>query len=172
MNIKLLRDGTGMSQRQFSAKFGIPLGTLRNWEQGISQPPEYVYQMIMSRKDRDVMINIETLELLFLTDELQQLLIEGVDDFAEATSQNFKTKLFYDSSSQEEDNQYNIVRDAMLIEDPECYHHDIISCYGSESEEYNVFLVLEDPLDPYIIVDLFQAEKLIIIEKGRKYMTD
>ncbi len=161
-----------MSQRQFSAKFGIPLGTLRNWEQGISQPPEYVYQMIMSRKDRDIMINIETLELFFMTDELQQLLIEGVDDFTEATSQNFGSKLFYDSSSQGEDNQYKIVRDAMLIEDPECYHHDIISCYGSESEEYNVFLVLDDSLDPYIIVDLFLAEKLIIIEKDNKYMID
>ena len=172
MNIKKLRDGTGMSQRQFSAKFGIPLGTLRNWEQGISQPPEYVYQMILSRKDRDVMINIETLELYFMTDELQQLLVEGVDDFADATSQSFRSKLFYDSSSQGEDNQYKIVRDAMLIEDSGCEHHDIISYYGSESEEYNVFLVLDDSSDPYIIVDLFLAEKLIIIEKDNKYMID
>lgn len=118
------------------------------------------------------MINIETLDLLLLIDELQQLLIEGVDDFAEATSQNFRTKLFYDSSSQGEDNQYNIVRDAMLIEDPGYEHHDIISYYGSESEEYNVFLVLDDSLDPYIIVDLFLAKKLLFIEKDNKYMTD
>ena len=118
------------------------------------------------------MINIETLELFFMTDELQQLLNEGVDDFTEATSQNFGSKLFYDSSSQGEENQYKVVKDAMLIEDPGCEHHDIVSYYGSESEEYNVFLVMEDSLDPYIIIDLFLAEKLIIIEKDRKYMTD
>ena len=37
--IKELRKKTGLSQSKFSAKFGIPVRTLQQWEQGISAPP-------------------------------------------------------------------------------------------------------------------------------------
>ncbi len=40
--IKELRKKTGLSQSKFSAKFGIPVRTLQQWEQGISAPPEYL----------------------------------------------------------------------------------------------------------------------------------
>lgn len=29
---------SGFTQKDFSARFGIPLGTLRDWEQGVSEP--------------------------------------------------------------------------------------------------------------------------------------
>lgn len=29
---------SGFTQKEFSARFGIPLGTLRDWEQGVSEP--------------------------------------------------------------------------------------------------------------------------------------
>ena len=35
---KLLRRALGFSQEEFSAKFHIPLGTLRDWEQGRKEP--------------------------------------------------------------------------------------------------------------------------------------
>ncbi len=44
--IKELRKKTGLSQSKFSAKFGIPVRTLQQWEQGISTPPEYVVRMM------------------------------------------------------------------------------------------------------------------------------
>ena len=44
--IKELRKGTGLSQSKFSAKFGIPVRTLQQWEQGISAPPEYLIRMM------------------------------------------------------------------------------------------------------------------------------
>ena len=44
--IKELRKKTGLSQSKFSAKFGIPVRTLQQWEQGISAPPEYLVRMI------------------------------------------------------------------------------------------------------------------------------
>lgn len=34
------------SQSKFSAKFGIPVRTLQQWEQGISSPPEYLVRMM------------------------------------------------------------------------------------------------------------------------------
>ena len=44
--IKELRKKTGLSQSKFSAKFGIPVRTLQQWEQGISAPPEYLIKMM------------------------------------------------------------------------------------------------------------------------------
>ena len=44
--IKELRKKTGLSQSEFSAKFGIPVRTLQQWEQGISSPPEYLVRMM------------------------------------------------------------------------------------------------------------------------------
>ncbi|MDT3844561.1 MAG: helix-turn-helix domain-containing protein [Bacillota bacterium] len=44
--IKELRKKTGLSQSKFSAKFGIPVRTLQQWEQGISSPPEYLIRMM------------------------------------------------------------------------------------------------------------------------------
>ena len=44
--IKELRKETGLSQSKFSAKFGIPVRTLQQWEQGISAPPEYLIRMM------------------------------------------------------------------------------------------------------------------------------
>lgn len=46
MQIKKIRQLTGMSQAQFAAYFNIPLGTLSHWEQGIRKPPQYVVFMI------------------------------------------------------------------------------------------------------------------------------
>jgi putative transcriptional regulator len=36
--IKALRRATGLTQEEFCVRFGIPLGTLRDWEQGRSEP--------------------------------------------------------------------------------------------------------------------------------------
>ncbi len=38
INVKSVREKLGMSQPEFAMKFGIPLATLRNWEQGRRKP--------------------------------------------------------------------------------------------------------------------------------------
>ena len=38
VDVKKVRHGLGMTQEKFAARFGFPLGTLREWEQGIRQP--------------------------------------------------------------------------------------------------------------------------------------
>lgn len=43
---KWLRNKTGLTQQAFCEKFNIPIGTFRNWEQGISTPPKYVYDLL------------------------------------------------------------------------------------------------------------------------------
>src|SRR3954468_823215 len=36
--VKVMRRALGLSQEEFSARFKIPLATLRDWEQGNSEP--------------------------------------------------------------------------------------------------------------------------------------
>lgn len=35
---KIIRRALGLTQEEFSSRFGIPLGTLRDWEQGAAEP--------------------------------------------------------------------------------------------------------------------------------------
>lgn len=44
--VRELRDKTGLTQKEFAGKYGIPLSTLRKWEQRESTPPEYVLNML------------------------------------------------------------------------------------------------------------------------------
>ena len=38
--VKVMRRALGLTQEEFSARFRIPLGTLRDWEQGKSEPDQ------------------------------------------------------------------------------------------------------------------------------------
>jgi putative transcriptional regulator len=38
IDVKAIREKTGMSQQRFCATFGISIGTLRHWEQGLRSP--------------------------------------------------------------------------------------------------------------------------------------
>ena len=44
--VKELRNSTGLSQQAFARQYGIPVSTLRKWEQGEASPPAYVLQML------------------------------------------------------------------------------------------------------------------------------
>ena len=49
--VRELRRGMGLSQSQFAAKFGFPLATLQNWEQGRARPdtPTQVLLAVIAR---------------------------------------------------------------------------------------------------------------------------
>jgi putative transcriptional regulator len=38
--LKVIRRALGLTQEEFAARFQIPLGTLRDWEQGAAQPDQ------------------------------------------------------------------------------------------------------------------------------------
>lgn len=46
MEIRKLREMTGMSRSVFASKFGISVRTLEKWEQGRSEPPGHTARMI------------------------------------------------------------------------------------------------------------------------------
>lgn len=47
MTIKELRTITGLSQGKFAQYLGIPTINIQHWEQGVSNPPEYVLNLII-----------------------------------------------------------------------------------------------------------------------------
>ena len=46
VHIRELREKTGLTQKAFSELYGIPVSTLRKWEQGEASPPPYVIELI------------------------------------------------------------------------------------------------------------------------------
>jgi putative transcriptional regulator len=38
--VKIIRRALGLSQEDFVARYHIPIGTLRDWEQGIAEPDQ------------------------------------------------------------------------------------------------------------------------------------
>ena len=174
MELKELRQILGMSQRQFASVTGIPLGTLRNWEQGLSEPPEYVYKMVINAIRRDMMINVETVKFVKMLEELAELMEGGIAEFAEATETNRHEKLFYDASTRDEKGRCRIVLDSCVVDDPECRHHDVVSYYEDYiNGKYTVRAVLEgeDADAPYLEVRVDQNEELIIVEPGHWYFS-
>lgn len=45
-NVREIRETTGMSQSKFAKEYGIPVSTLRNWEQGNNSPAPYVLKLL------------------------------------------------------------------------------------------------------------------------------
>lgn len=44
--MKELRENTGLTQKAFAKMYGIPVSTLRKWEQGESRPAPYIMSML------------------------------------------------------------------------------------------------------------------------------
>lgn len=57
LDIKRIREATGLTQREFAATFGISLGTLRHWERGDRAPrgPALVLLTVMARDPRAIL---------------------------------------------------------------------------------------------------------------------
>ena len=54
---KLIRQRLGISQIEFAARFRVPVGTLRDWEQGRKKPdaPALAYLRVIAREPEAVM---------------------------------------------------------------------------------------------------------------------
>jgi len=53
---KFIRRALGLTQEEFSARFRIPLGTLRDWEQGAAEPDQAAraYLTVIARNPKAV----------------------------------------------------------------------------------------------------------------------
>lgn len=59
--VKTLRRALGVTQEEFATRFGIPLGTLRDWEQGRTEPdqPARAYLRVIAYDPRAVQRALE-----------------------------------------------------------------------------------------------------------------
>jgi putative transcriptional regulator len=59
--VKIIRQALSLSQEEFSARFHIPLGTLRDWEQGRKDPDAAAraYLVVIGRKPEAVLEALE-----------------------------------------------------------------------------------------------------------------
>lgn len=55
--VKTLRRALGLTQEEFATRFQIPLGTLRDWEQGRGEPdqPARTYLKVIARDPKAVL---------------------------------------------------------------------------------------------------------------------
>jgi len=55
-NVKKLRESLAMTQEEFAAAYRIPVGTLRDWEQGRKRPdaPARAYLIVIARNPKAV----------------------------------------------------------------------------------------------------------------------
>jgi putative transcriptional regulator len=58
---KIIRRALGMTQEEFAARYRIPLGTLRDWEQGRAVPdqPARAYLTVIARTPHEVQQALE-----------------------------------------------------------------------------------------------------------------
>lgn len=49
MTIKEARIAAGLTQKQMSDLFGIPLRTIESWEAEVRKPPEYVERLVVDK---------------------------------------------------------------------------------------------------------------------------
>lgn len=54
MTIKEIRQLTNLTQQKFCDKYGIPLVTLRKWEQGHRSPPGYLVELLEFKVKEDL----------------------------------------------------------------------------------------------------------------------
>ncbi len=63
LDVRAIREKTGMSQERFCATFGISIGTLRHWEQGLRSPrgAARVLLKVVERNPKAVMAAVKEL---------------------------------------------------------------------------------------------------------------
>lgn len=61
VDVKAVRSKLGMSQREFASSFGISLGTMRHWEQGLREPrrPARVLLQVVQNESQAVLSALE-----------------------------------------------------------------------------------------------------------------
>ena len=98
MTIKEIRKLSGLPQPKFCEKYGIPLPTLRKWEQGIRKPTDYVIgwleRIVMEDLKMDKMVPMSMIdEMKDLKNALDSVSTKNAADMINNLSQEEKNVL-------------------------------------------------------------------------------
>ena len=115
------------------------------------------------------MINVETIKFVKMLEEFAEASAYGIEPFAKATEESYGIKIHYDDRIIEGEEGYKVVADACIVDDPECYHHDIISYWDEDSLEYKIRVIIDETGIPYLNVKLLLSDEEIVVENGKWY---
>lgn len=62
MTIREMREKLGVTQSEFAERYHIPFRTVQNWEAGVRTPPDYVFDLLNSQIQKDL-VNRRTIQL-------------------------------------------------------------------------------------------------------------
>lgn len=63
-SVKSVRKMSGLSQRKFAAKYGIPVSTVEAWERGLREPTPYLLALLAFRVAYDIGVSEEGLRTI------------------------------------------------------------------------------------------------------------
>ena len=92
--IKELRIKTGLSQREFASKYGIPLSTLRKWEQGEAKPATYVVNLIADKLHDNLEYQITIDKAQAAKERIRDLIVLQKDLESQFTEKDYNVFVF------------------------------------------------------------------------------
>lgn len=118
------------------------------------------------------MISAKTVQFIAMLNELAQMEENGIDNFKNATSATFGSKIFYDpntiKSIDDGIDAYRVAKDACIIEDPECIHHDVVGYYDTDETEFEVCVIHNhEEEDMYLTVNLIGKGLVLFNNMGK-----
>ena len=80
-SIQEIRYSTGLTQKAFASEFGIPLSTMRKWEQGEASPPSYVLELLsraIPSESNQMHILYRTKKEVFYYDPIRKIISDAM----------------------------------------------------------------------------------------------
>ena len=169
MDIRELRETLHLSQKEFAEKLGIPIGSIRNWEQGKSEPADYLIEMMEHRIRRDSMVNVQTIKFMKMLDELAALSENGFVDWETLNHSKESgipdNKILYSSKHVTPSGYYKVICDVTW----DAGEWDIVGFYDNIEFDSNVEIGVntEEPMS--IDIKFINEREYITIMNGEWY---
>ena len=96
------------------------------------------------------MVNVATIKFIATLNRLAEMSANGIEEFSNANEDNHDQKIF------------------CIMDDVDCYHHDVVSYYGDDESVFFRVVVGDDD-KPFVEVTFANSDECFVIEDGRWY---
>lgn len=114
------------------------------------------------------MVNVATIKFIATLNRLAELSANGIEEFSTANEGNYDQKIFYNKKKTDEQGRYYVVQDACIVDDVDCYHHDVVSYYGDDNSIF-IRVVIDDDNKPFVEITFSNNDACFVVENGRWY---
>ena len=114
------------------------------------------------------MVNVATIKFIATLNRLAEMSANGIEEFSNANEDNHDQKIFYNKKKIDDQGRYYVVLQACIMDDVDCYHHDVVSYYGDDESVFFRVVVGDDD-KPFVEVTFANSDECFVIEDGRWY---